>query len=506
MDERFSLADISPAAMDFVLSLEKTTKLTDADIMRIHSYDVEKPGFGDFAVAWLQSRGFTDAPRRLAELEEDVRRAAEEITSEKADVVEQSNAICLAVNQKGVPLQTVNNHAAVLEQDAAFAGKIAFDEFSRRIVLRGGVPWDAENVLRPWSSSDDAAAFAYIQGQYGLKSREDFRDAVDVVAMRGRFHPVREFLEALPPWDGGRHVRQLAVGYLGAADTRYSEAALKLMMSGAVARVYQPGTKFDITLILAGRQGLGKSTFLRRLAMSDSWFSDTLRDLGSKDAVEGLIGRWIIELGELQSIAATMGRGSGGMEQVKSFLTMTSDKVRLPYSRRSEEYLRQCVFAGTTNREKFLFDATGNRRFVILNVGVTEPEKSVFDDSFIIEARLAWAEVLHEWKAGTAKLTLTAELEAEAEELRAGAMSDNGTVGMILSYLEEQERVCILEIWQEALEEAGRPSRVQANEIGDIILNATGGQWEKMQVPYKFGKYGSQRGYQKRAAVGEQAL
>ena len=78
-------------------------------------------------------------------------------------------------------------------------------------------------------------------------------------------------------------------------------------MLGAVSRIYHPGCKFDYTVILQGRQGLGKSTFLQLMALNDSWFNDSLDSLDSDKAAQSLMGSWIIELAELKSLARTAG-------------------------------------------------------------------------------------------------------------------------------------------------------------------------------------------------------
>lgn len=114
-------------------------------------------------------------------------------------------------------------------------------------------------------------------------------------------------------------------------------------------RVYKPGNKFDYTIILQGSQGIGKSTFLKLMALDDSWFNDSLDSLDSDKAVQSLTGSWIIELAELKSLART----AGGVESVKRFLTATQDKYRIPYERRADTFYRQCVFAGTTNKDDF---------------------------------------------------------------------------------------------------------------------------------------------------------
>src|SRR5207253_4184444 len=105
-----------------------------------------------------------------------------------------------------------------------------------------------------------------------------------------------------------------------------------------IARVERPGAQCDHTLTLVGPQGIMKSTALRVLA-GDAWFSDHLSDLGNKDSRLEMLGKWIIELSELDRVRR------GELERVKAFLTCRVDNFRLPYARRVEAVTRQCVFA-----------------------------------------------------------------------------------------------------------------------------------------------------------------
>ncbi len=385
-------------------------------------------------------------------------------------------------------VQSVRNHEIVLENDCRFKEKIKFDEFSRQTYLMGAVPWDDTGRCRPWSSHDDSALFSLVQNEYGLTNRNDFFDAIKNVSMRHKFHPVRQLLESLE-WDGKEHISQLLPDYLGAEVSPYTYEVLKLWMVAAVARVCRPGCKFDYCMILKGEQGLGKSTFLRLLALKDEWFNDSLDSLDSDKAVQSLTGSWVIELAELKSLART----SGGVESVKRFLSATQDKYRIPYERRADVFLRQNVFAGTTNKSDFLQDETGNRRFLIIQVGITEPKKDLFGPEAVDDIRQAWAQAVHIYQTENPVLVLPKYCQKEAEKLQADNLADDGKTGIIEEYLRGKERVCILQIWQEALQENGRPQKWQSSEIGAIIEKIPG--WKRMKSPTKFGDYGSQRGF-----------
>lgn len=386
--------------------------------------------------------------------------------------------------------QLVHNFEIVMDKDSRFAGKIRLNEFAQQPYLYGSVPWENENNCRAWSSHDDSALFSLIQADYGLKSRQDFADALKNVSMRNKFHPVRELLDSLT-WDGKEHIRSLLPEYLGAEDSDYTYQVMRLWMLGAVSRVYKPGSKFDYTIILQGSQGIGKSTFLKLMALDDSWFNDSLDSLDSDKAVQSLTGSWIIELAELKSLART----AGGVESVKRFLTVTQDKYRIPYERRADTFYRQCVFAGTTNKDDFLQDETGNRRFLIVQTGVKKPSKSLFVPEIMDTIKLAWAEAVHIWKNEKPQLILPEAYMQEAKELQEANMADDGKRGIIQEYLEGKTQVCAREIWEKALGENVSPRKYQITEINDIIAKVPG--WKKLKSPRNFEGYGKQRGFQK---------
>lgn len=386
-------------------------------------------------------------------------------------------------------LQTVRNFEIIIENDERFAGKIKFDEFSQQTYLAGDIVWQSDNN-RAWSSYDDSALFSILQSEYNMKNRNDYFDAVKNVSMRNKFHPVRELLDSFK-WDGVEHIRNLLPDYLGVEDAEYSYQVMRLYMVGAVARVYAPGCKFDYTPIFTGRQGLGKSTFLRLLALKDEWFNDSLDSLDSDKAAQSIMGSWIIELAELKSLART----AGGVDSVKRFLTATQDKLRLPYERRTDVFLRQCVFAGTTNKSDFLQDETGNRRFLIIQTGVNKPTKNLFTPEATEDIKAAWAQAVHIWKTEKPQLVLPDSCREEAQRLQDDSMADDGKVGIITEYLADRQRTCAIEIWQKALGEQGRPQKWQAGEISNIVLSLPG--WGKMKNPSRFGDYGQQRGFQK---------
>ena len=61
---------------------------------------------------------------------------------------------------------------------------------------------------------------------------------------------------------------------MGAENTPYVRAVTRKTLVAAVARIYEPGIKFDSVLVLNGPQGCGKSTFFAKLGKE--WYSDSL--------------------------------------------------------------------------------------------------------------------------------------------------------------------------------------------------------------------------------------
>jgi predicted P-loop ATPase len=166
---------------------------------------------------------------------------------------------------------------------------------------------------------------------------------------------------------------------------------IKATLIAAVRRIFEPGCKHDSACVLMGTQGCGKSTFWRNLG--GLWFSDALRDIGSKDDLMVLHRSWIMEWAELDHIT---GRKHAG--QIKAFLTQQTDMFRAPYQRATESFPRRSIIVGSTNRDTgFLVDDTGNRRFWVIPVTAT-PHISV--DGLLLERDAIWAAAVAAYRNG----------------------------------------------------------------------------------------------------------
>ncbi|MCW2763375.1 MAG: hypothetical protein JWR85_3576 [Marmoricola sp.] len=221
--------------------------------------------------------------------------------------------------------------------------------------LTGQVEWCNE----PLCDADYVDIQTMIEQAGFQPSKTDIPAAVARTALFNKYHPVREYLDALK-WDGTKRLDRFLHILFGTADGPYERAVGAKWMIGAVARVYQPGCKMDTMLVLEGPQGLKKSTALRTL-FGAAYFTEMVNELRDhKRFVEQIAGKWVVEFAELSALR------KADVELVKAIITMQVDKTRPSYGRHTVEYLRQCVLAASVNPKAgqgYLTDSTGNRRF-----------------------------------------------------------------------------------------------------------------------------------------------
>ena len=411
---------------------------------------------------------------------------------------------------------TLRNLLLILNNDEKLKG-IVFNQLSDGMEIKGEVPW--EHPSRFWRDADDAQLISYVDLTYGTFSARNYDIAVTKVADDRSYHPIREFLASLPEWDRVPRVDTILVDFLGASDNAYVRAVTRKTLCGAIARVMNPGCKFDTMLVLNGPQGKGKSTLISKLC--GEWFNDSLllNDTKDKTAAEKLQGYWILEIGELAGLKKTE------IETLRGFLSRQNDIYRASFGRRATPHPRQCVFIGTTNAENgYLRDTAGNRRFWPVKTPGDAARASW--EMTEEEIRQIWAEALVRYKEGE-PLHLDNELAGMALKEQQIAMEVDEREGMVRDYLEmplperwdkmdifdrrnyicgsefggerepgvrKRERVCNMEIWCECFgKERGNLKRQDANEISAIMANIEG--WKKADNKVRFPIYGIVRGY-----------
>lgn len=396
-------------------------KLCNAfDLVRIHR-------FGDD-----DSKKSFNAMCELAMEDDEVKRLAteEKLLEAETDFADSDSDWMTRLKYQprtGLLENSVYNLNLILNNDPDFQN-FAFNELANRIQITGPLPWERPEGNSFWRDADTAQLKSIIDIRYLAFSSRNHDVAFTKAADDRHFHPVRDYLNSLPEWDGVKRVEDLFIKYLQAEDTEYVRTVTRKTFAAAVARIYVPGIKFDCVPVLDGDQGIGKSTIVKDL-VSPEYYSETLSltDMDDKSGAEKLQGFWAVEIGELA------GMKKADIEKVKAFLSTCDDKYRPSYGRVVESHPRQCIIIATVNGERgYLRDITGNRRFWIIKLHQKKQKKTW---NFTPEFRAQfWAEAKEIWKSGE-KLYLEGEVLAEAEKVQQSAMEVDERVGMVEEYL-----------------------------------------------------------------------
>lgn len=363
----------------------------------------------------------------------------------------------LELDKAGKVKNTLQNLTTILMNDPLLK-PLVFNQLLDGMEIKGEVPW--KHPSKFWRDADDAQLISYVDSHYGTFSARNYDIAVAKVTDDRSYHPIREFIENLPEWDGIQRTDTLLIDYLGADDNEYVRAVTRKTLCAAIKRVLYPGCKFDSMLVLNGPQGVGKSTLIAKLA--GEWFSDSLNlgDTKDKTAAEKLQGYWILEIGELAGLK------KAEVETLRSFLSRQNDIYRAAFGKRATPHLRQCVFFGTTNAESgYLRDTTGNRRFWPVKTPGTG-EKHSWDLTAEIICQI-WSEALVYVKQGE-KLYLSAELETLSKAEQREAMESDEREGLVRLYLDtllpaDWDRMDIFE----------RRNFLTGSDFGDTVKTGT---------------------------------
>ena len=412
------------------------------------------------------------------ELKEQVKRmfkAFDTVEREMADAYTKENArkhseVQLAFDGKGQPLSTIDNFLLILRNDKEFES-LRFNQLS----------YSPEHIvdgkLERWQDKDDSRARFYIEQKYKIHNREKLDDALRILFAEREYHPIKQIIEAVE-WDGVSRIQELFIKWLKCEDTPYIREVTRLVFAGGIHRLYNAGCKFDDVAVLIGtKQGEGKSTFARWLAIKDEFFTEVTEIEGQK-GIEAIEGAWVCEIAELLAVTK-----SKEVEAVKSYITKLVDRYRRPFDRRTTDHKRQCVFIGTTNKEQFLTDKTGNRRWYPVKVNSSGYDLHDHKEEIQADILQAWAEAKYLYDRGELNPYADRNLLAEIKEKQEAAVEDDYRVGMISEYLAEKKKVCVLEIWKYALDNSfTKPTRRESNEV-TLILQSLG-EWERGKVEH----------------------
>jgi predicted P-loop ATPase len=405
------------------------------DLCRVHLFGAQDEGSRALDVtrkpsyAAMQEFAAKDKAVKLLMARERAQAAADDFDGlDDAELPEDYNdewKAELEYTKSGKLLCNIANIILILENDPALAGHIVHDLFTGMDSAKDGLPWNKN--ANQWTDTDDANLRVWLEKHYDITGKEKIADALTAVLTRHSYHPIRDYLNGLT-WDGVPRLDRIIIDYMGAEDSELNRAMSRKHFVAAVARVFNPGCKYDYCLIMSGAEGIGKSTLLR--VMGGKWFNDSITTLEGKEGMEQLRRAWVVELGELSSIKRS------DVEQVKAHLSKQVDIYRAAYARRVLEHPRQCVFCGTTNEALFLKGDTGNRRFWVIPVVAELRKYKDWSEAIRRDRDQLWAEAVHYYKLGE-PLYLSEELEAQAKQRQQDFNDDNDDpiVAMLDKYL-----------------------------------------------------------------------
>jgi hypothetical protein len=288
--------------------------------------------------------------------------------------LEQDFAVVVAEPNEPVPLPkftrdskgridaTVRNVQMALMRPDFCGIQIKYDEFRDEIMFAP----DGDDQWAAFTDADYTRLRITLERK-GFKAvgRELMRDTVLLVAEDNPFDSAQTWLDQ-QTWDGTPRVETFLARYFGTEDTAYTRAVSRYLWTALAGRIVTPGVKADMVPILVGGQGVGKSTGVSAMCPSNEFFTEVSFHEKEDDLARRMRGRLVGEIGELR------GLHTRELETIKAFITRTHESWVPKYREFATSFPRRIVFVGTTNKDEFLADETGNRRW--LPVAVTQAD------------------------------------------------------------------------------------------------------------------------------------
>lgn len=407
----------------------------------------------------------------------------------------------------GALIDDISNWDVITEKEPVFRG-LYYNELTMAVETETDLPWRTLEQGGPvFMAIDRAALCLYLERIYKLRPSRSFVDElINTTALKRYQNPLRAHLKSLV-WDGKP---RLETCLPGVAVTGYTRMVARKSLVAAVARVLNPGCKWDHTLVLFGPEGLGKSYWIERMSLG---YSATLGRIDNKDTLLTMYRSWIMIADEGYSLR------KADSDALKEFLTRTADVFRMPYDREAVLHKRHCVIWSTTNDEVFLRRQEGNRRFLIVRC------EQRFDFNSLTEHYIdqVWAEAVHYYENGETLFLDDADSQV-AELEREQFIEEDALAGVIEEFLDmlvppnyerwtperrqmwlrtrtddefeergsvQQQQTCSAQLWVEAFgNRLGDHRRQDLLQINAILKRLKG--WRALPGRHRIPHYGAQ--------------
>lgn len=354
----------------------------------------------------------------------------------------------LELTSNGSPHPHLANIQKILAGHPELAGRIWYDEFHEKVFQTLFQPEPSE-----WADSHDVRLTVWIQNSLRLAKigHQNVRLAVEDYARLSVRNEVREWMEGLQ-WDGNERLPRVMAKGFGAEQNEYTAAVGRGWFVSMAARTFEPGCKVDTMPVFEGRQGARKSSALA--IIGGKWFGEMHEDITSKDFLQNLRGKLLIEISELHAFRRS------DINKIKGIISCPVDRYRESYGRRAADHPRRSVWAGTTNRDDYNEDDTGARRFWPVACGRLDHDYlKAYREQF-------FAEAVVRFKAGEAWWDIDEELARKEQDAR---REQDIWTGPILSYCKGKDEVTVGEILHSVIElplkDRGRAEQMRVASI-----------------------------------------
>lgn len=357
----------------------------------------------------------------------------------------------LIYNERGLVSNLAN--VATILSNGPWAGVFRYNVCESVIEVNGSPP-----AIRPGprqlGTGDEETITIWLQKQWALNNVSPVKtfDAIRAIAAQNQYNPITDWLESLY-WDGTPRIDSWLTTYARVIDTEYSRAVGEHWLRSVAARGLTPGAKCDHILVLEGRQGDKKSTLFE--VLGGRFYAAPPTIIGDR-AVQNMSGKLIVCLEELESLEKSE------IGALKAQITRRVDRLRLPWARTATDIPRTATLAGTCNRDDYLRDETGNRRFWPVRVGKISIDALERDRDQLL------AEAVHQVKQG-AQWWLPEHLETTALlEAQSRVMADVWGA-RVSAFLENKHAVTTEQVLENVGVELARMGRLEQMRVASLL-------------------------------------
>lgn len=307
--------------------------------------------------------------------------------------VRKQPVIPFILTDKGkIRVNSLRNIELILENDEQLKDRFRYNLFTSEVdVVKGSTELNIQpgRLVDAYYSEIASYIESSLHYNHVLFDERRVRSAITVVSRHHAYNPIIDYMnDARKQWDEQERLATLLPEYLGVDHTPVVELITKLFFCGAVAKAFNPKTKFDFVLDLVGGQGAGKTTFLQKIAPL-GYYTDQFTAFDNKDDFAVMRRALIINDDELTAT------NKASFEVLKKFITLQEFEYRKPYGHEAERFAKNFVMARTTNELYYLKDKTGERRFLPVLVSKSRQQKNPIEDLTPEYVQQLWGEAVH---------------------------------------------------------------------------------------------------------------